>query len=205
MKFKLVPIKSLSTKMYSGKVHDLCVEDDASYNIDGIIVHNPACTTRLVTGHGLPTLASILDCEEVSKQSGVPMIADGGFKTSGDIVKAVACGADTVCLGSMLAASSCTPGALLELPNGQFKEYYGMSSYTAQERHKESGKRRGIAAEGIDRLIPYKGQTAELLEEITGGISSGLSYSGAWNITELRENAECVVLSHGSMKESKLL
>lgn len=164
-----------------------------------------ACTTRIVTGHGLPTLASIIDCAEVSHRTGVPIIADGGFKTSGDIVKALAFGASTVCLGSMLAATSSTPGALLELPNGQFKEYYGMSSYTAQERHKDTGKRRGIAAEGIDRLLPYKGDTSELLSEILGGISSGLSYSGAFNIEELRENVQYVTLTTGSMRESKLL
>jgi len=164
-----------------------------------------ACTTRMVTGHGLPTLASVIDCAETSFRTGIPIIADGGFKTSGDIVKALAFGASAVCLGSMLAATSSTPGALLELPNGQFKEYYGMSSYTAQERHKDTGKRRGIAAEGIDRLLPYKGDTSELLSEILGGIASGLSYSGAFSIDELRENAEYVILTTGSMKESKLI
>lgn len=164
-----------------------------------------ACTTRMVTGHGIPTLTSIIDCAEASRQTGVPIIADGGFKTSGDIVKALAFGASAVCLGSMLAATSSTPGAVLELPDGQFKEYYGMSSYTAQERHKDSGKRRGVAAEGIDRLLPYKGDTSELLSEIISGIVSGLTYSGAFNIEELRENAEYIVLTTGSMKESKLL
>lgn len=164
-----------------------------------------ACTTRMVTGHGMPTLASIIDCADASHKTGVPIIADGGFKTSGDIVKALAFGASTVCLGSMLAATSSTPGAILELPNGQFKEYYGMSSYTAQERHKDTGKRRGIAAEGIDRLLPYKGDTTELLSEILGGVASGLSYSGAFSIEELRESAEYTILTTGSMKESKLL
>jgi IMP dehydrogenase len=164
-----------------------------------------ACTTRMVTGHGMPTLASVIDCAKVSYKTGVPIIADGGFKTSGDIVKALAFGANAVCLGSMLAATSSTPSALLELPDGQFKEYYGMSSYTAQERHKDTGKRRGVAAEGIDRLLPYKGDTSELLSEILGGIASGLSYSGAFSIDEFRENTEYVILTTGSMRESKLL
>lgn len=164
-----------------------------------------ACTTRMVTGHGMPTLTSIIDCADVSRETGVPMIADGGFRNSGDIVKALAFGAHAVCLGSMLAATSSTPGTLLELPEGQFKEYYGMSSYTAQERHKDTGKRRGIAAEGIDKLLPYKGSTPDILAEILGGIASGLSYSGAFNIEEMRNNSEYVILTTGSMRESKLL
>lgn len=162
------------------------------------------CTTRKITGFGMPTLASIMDCAEESHRTGVPIIADGGFKNSGDIVKALAFGASAVCLGSMLAATSSTPGALLELPDGQFKEYYGMSSCTAQERHKDTGKRRGIAAEGIDKLLPYKGDTSELLSEILGGISSGLSYNGVFSIDELQKNAEYIILTTGSMKESKL-
>jgi IMP dehydrogenase len=161
-----------------------------------------ACTTRLVTGHGLPTLASVIDCAEASHSSGVPMIADGGIRNSGDIVKALAFGASAVCVGNMLAGTSETPGAVLTLPNGDFKEYYGMSSHTAQNRHK-SGKRRGIAAEGIDKLVPYKGNTTDVLDEILGGVRSGLSYSGAFNISQLRENVEYVILTAGSMKESK--
>lgn len=163
-----------------------------------------ACTTRLVTGHGLPTLASVIDCAEASQATGVPIIADGGIRESGDIVKALAFGASAVCVGNILAGTSDTPGDILELPNGRFKEYYGMSSKTAQERHK-SGKRRGIAAEGIDRLIPYKGDTMERLLDIIGGVKSGLSYSGALTIEELRENAEYVLLSPGSMRESKFV
>lgn len=162
------------------------------------------CTTRIITGHGMPTLASIMDCARASYETGVPIIADGGFKTSGDIVKALAFGASAVCLGSMLAASSRTPGGIMELPTGQFKEYYGMSSSTAQERHKDTGKRRGVAAEGIDKLLPYKGDTSDVLAEILGGVSSGLSYSGAWNIQELRENAAYTIMSTGGIKESKL-
>lgn len=163
------------------------------------------CTTRLVTGHGVPTLASIIDIAENNEilTKDVPLIADGGFKRSGDIVKALAFGADCVCLGGMLAATSATPGPLIDSPNGKFKEVYGMSSRTAQERHK-GGLKRGIAEEGIDMLIPYKGDTTEYLEKLVGGIKSGLSYSGARNIQELRENFEYMVLSPGSMKESKL-
>lgn len=160
-----------------------------------------ACTTRLVTGSGVPTLASIIDCAELSYDAGVPMIADGGFRTAGDIVKALAFGASTVCIGGILAATSETPGPIIESNGNRFKEYYGMSSNRA--RSIKSGKQRGIAEEGIEKLIPYKGYTDEILSEILGGIRSGLSYSGALNIKELRENAEYITLSSGSMRESK--
>jgi len=158
------------------------------------------CTTRLITGHGVPTLTSVINI--ASGEKPVPLIADGGFKRSGDIVKALAFGADCVCLGGMLAATSATPGLIIDSPSGKFKEVYGMSSRTAQERHK-GGLKRGIAEEGIDMLIPYKGDTGEYLEKVVGGIKSGLSYSGARNIQELRENFEYMILSSGSMKESK--
>lgn len=162
------------------------------------------CTTRQVTGHGVPTLASIMMCAEIASlmPNKVPIIADGGFKTSGDIVKALAFGADCVCLGNMLAATSATPGAIINLPDGQFKEMYGMSSRVAQERHK-GGLKRGIAEEGMESLVPYKGETGYVVEQILGGIRSGLTYSGAKNISELRENFLYGILSNGSMKESK--
>lgn len=152
-----------------------------------------ACTTKYVTGHGLPTLASIIDCAEVAKETKVSLIADGGMSLSGDIVKALSFGADSVCLGGMLAGTSETPGALIHLENGDFKEYYGMSSKKAQEIYK-GGLRRGIASEGIDKLVPYKGQTTDVLNEILGGVRSGLTYAGARTIEELQENAQYMVL-----------
>lgn len=161
------------------------------------------CSTRLVTAHGLPTLASIIDCAEISAKTGVPIIADGGLRNSGDIVKALAFGASSVCVGNILAATSETPGDIMDLNGAKYKEYYGMSSSTAQERHK-NGKRRGIAAEGLDKLLPYKGNTEDILQELLGGVRSGLAYSGAMNIPQLRENFEYVILSPGAIRESKL-
>lgn len=162
------------------------------------------CTTRQVTGHGVPTLTSIIMCADSASQLGVkvPIIADGGFKTSGDIVKALAFGADCVCLGNMLAGTSATPGDVINLPNGQFKEMHGMSSRVAQERHK-GGLKRGIAEEGMESLVPYKGETGDIVEQILGGIRSGLTYSGARSVAELREKFQYGILSQGSMKESK--
>lgn len=162
------------------------------------------CSTRIITGHGMPTLASVVDCADVSQKTGVPMIADGGIKNSGDAVKALAFGASVVCVGNILAGTSDTPGAVLELPNGSFKEYYGMSSATAQNRLK-SGKRRGVAAEGIDKLIPYKGSTEDVLYDFIGGIKSGLAYSGVMSLEELREEFQYMTLTPGAMRESKFV
>jgi len=152
-----------------------------------------ACTTKYITGSGAPTLASVMDCEQLSQEYGIPIIADGGFRQSGDIVKALAFGASTVCLGSMLSASSESPGDMLHLPDGDFKEYFGMASTKAQEKYK-GGLRRGTAAEGIDKLVPYKGETETVLESILGGIRSGLTYSGARTIEELYQNSEYYIL-----------
>ena len=93
---------------------------------------------------------------------------------------------------------------LNQLPNGEFKEYFGMSSATAQNRYK-GGKRRGVAEEGIEKLMPYKGKTEDVLAEVLGGVRSGLSYSGAYSIQELRDNFEYTILTAASMKESKFI
>jgi IMP dehydrogenase len=159
-----------------------------------------ACTTRYVTGHGLPTLASIMDCSKSKIRNGfsAPIIADGGITSSGDIVKSLAFGADAVCVGKLFAGSDLTPGNIIEVDGKNYKEYYGMSSKVAQDRHK-GGLRRGIAAEGIDILVPYSGKTSDILDKLVGGIQSGIAYSGATNIAGLRENFEYVTLAAGSI------
>lgn len=159
-----------------------------------------ACTTRYITGHGMPTLASVIDCAKAksNRKYNVPIIADGGIASSGDIVKALAFGADSVCVGNLIAGTSETPGNIIELPDGEYKEYYGMSSATAQERHK-GGLRRSIAAEGIDKLVPYKGDTLTVLEKLLAGVRSGLTYAGAGNIQQLRENFQYSILNPGSI------
>jgi IMP dehydrogenase len=167
------------------------------------IAGGSVCTTRYVTGHGVPTLQSVIDCvemrESMSEDKRIPIIADGGIKTSGDIVKALAFGADSVCVGSMLAGSSATPGNVITLEDGkQVKEYYGMSSKVAQDRHR-GGLRRNIAAEGIDVLVDCQGDTVELIEGILGGVRSGLSYSDAKSIAELRDNFEYYLLGQSSV------
>lgn len=158
------------------------------------------CSTRVVTGHGYPLLQAVLDLYQSSVS--IPVIADGGIKRSGDAVKALAAGASTVCLGSLLARTSDSPGPILKMNGEEFKEIYGMSSTRAMEKYK-NGKRTGIAAEGVDLLVPYSGPSESFLNEFCGGIRSGLTYSGARTIKELQQKSEYVVLTPGSIKESK--
>jgi len=165
------------------------------------------CSTRTQTGFGVPTLTSIIEAKESLTNRGfnnVKIIGDGGFTTSGDIVKALAFGADTITLGGMLCGTSASPGDVFESDGKHYKIMYGMSSKTAQE-HLRGGMKKGIAAEGVDKQVLYKGNTEDVVEEIVGGIRSGLTYSGARTITELRDNSEYIILTPGSMKESKLL
>jgi IMP dehydrogenase len=134
------------------------------------------CSTRLVTGHGLPGLQTIFDCARTDRE--VAIIADGGIKTSGDIVKALAAGADFVMCGSLLAGTEESPGQAISLPNGsRMKEYRGMASKDAQL----NWRKKTSTPEGVASYIPYKGSVQEILQDLEGGIKSGLSYTGARN------------------------
>jgi len=167
------------------------------------------CTTRQVTGHGVPTLQSIQDVKEafVARDIDVPIVGDGGFKTSGDIVKALAFGAETVTLGTLLAATSCAPGkpeerlAGMPVSRNYHKRVYGMSSKEAQDIHK-GGLREGIAPEGIEVMLPYKGETSKVIEQLCGGIRSGMTYSGVRTIKDLYDYALVHFLTPGAQRES---
>jgi IMP dehydrogenase len=151
----------------------------------------------LVTGHGLPGLQTIFDCARTDRD--VAIIADGGIKSSGDIVKALAAGADFVMCGSLLAGTTESPGRVLNLPdNTRVKEYRGMASRDAQMnwRNKTS------TPEGVASYIPYKGSVRLILEDLKGGIKSGLSYSGARNLDELRNKAEWALQTSAGTTES---
>ena len=155
------------------------------------------CSTRIVTGHGVPTLQSVLECAQTSHDTKI--IADGGIKTSGDIVKALAAGADFVMIGSMLAGTSETPGGLLTNANGdKCKEYRGMASKKAQREWR--GK--SSTAEGVSTVVPFKGSVDDILEDISGGIRSGLSYTGARSIKELQAKRKFILQSSAAQLES---
>ena len=142
------------------------------------------CSTRLVSGHGIPTLQSVIDCVEYGCP--VPIIADGGIKTSGDVVKALAAGADFVMLGSMLAGTTQSPGQVFDNGNKRYKVYRGMASSEAQVNWR--GKT--STPEGVSTTIPYKGDVNNILADIKGGIQSGMSYSGARTIRNLQAKAQ---------------
>lgn len=200
MDFELVEIKKIEKKHYKGLVYDLTIEEDESYNVEGVIVHNSACSTRKMTGHGVPTLQGVLDCAKIKKKVGGYIMADGGIKTTGDMVKAYAAGADLVMLGKLLASTSDSPGSITMNENGKkCKQYRGMFSYSAQKDLK--GEVRGV--EGVSGLIPYTGETSQFLDDCSVAIKSGLSYSGSKTIDELQEVSEFVRQTSMGHFESK--
>jgi IMP dehydrogenase len=154
------------------------------------------CSTRLVSGHGVPTFQSVMDCVEYGCP--VPIIADGGMKTSGDVVKALAAGADFVMLGSMLAGTTQSPGQVFDNGNKKYKVYRGMASSEAQVNWR--GKT--STPEGISTTIPYKGDVHSILADLKGGIQSGMSYSGARTIVELQAKAQFIRQTPAAQTES---
>ncbi len=156
------------------------------------------CSTRIQTGHGVPTFQSVYDCARESEASAA-IIADGGIRTSGDIVKALAAGADFVMLGSMLAGTDESPGQSLVASDGKkYKVYRGMASVEAQLDWR--GEARSL--EGISTTIPHKGSVMDILRDLSQNIKSGLSYSGARNIAELQNKSEFIVQSSAGQSES---
>ncbi|KYG64112.1 guanosine monophosphate reductase [Bdellovibrio bacteriovorus] len=156
------------------------------------------CTTRIITGAGVPQLTAIGLCAEVADSYGVPVIADGGIRTSGDMVKAFAAGASTVMLGSMLAGTIESPG---EIKNGK-KQYRGMASRSAQESWR-GGVPQGMAPEGEATQVNVKGHVKDVILEVTGGIRSGMSYVNANSIAEIREKALFMEMSANGIAESR--
>lgn len=157
------------------------------------------CSTRLQTGHGIPTLQSVMDCAKSDREA--RLIADGGIKTSGDIVKALAAGADAVMLGSMLAGTDETPGCIFvnKFDDGlDYKVYRGMASRSAQM----DWKGKSSSPEGISTTVPYKGPVVNVLQDLVGGVKSGLSYSGARNLKELRTKVEFIRQTPAGQNES---
>ena len=155
------------------------------------------CSTRLVTGHGVPTFQSILDVSRTTYDSKI--IADGGIKTTGDMVKAFAAGADFVIVGSMLAGTKETPGEVLSSSNGKkYKVYRGMASSNAQRNWR--GK--SSTPEGISTTVSYKGRVGHILEDFAGGIRSGLSYTGVRSLEGLRSKSNFIRQSNAGQIES---
>jgi len=200
MKFKLVEIKSKTYKHYTGVVHDLTVEEDHSYNVNKIIVHNSICKTRIQTGVGIPTLSSVLDCSisEYNKNfESVSIIADGGIRYPGDLAKSIAAGASAVILGRVLAGSPEAPGMII----GDKKIYRGMASSDAQIDGR-GGLKKGTCAEGVSTTIDITGSVDGILEEFRGGLVSSMTYLNARSLYEFRRNAKFVRITSAGMDES---
>jgi IMP dehydrogenase len=155
------------------------------------------CTTRIQTGHGVPGLETIFQCAKSDRDAKI--IADGGIKNSGDIVKAFAAGADAVMLGSLLAGTDCSPGTIFKTETGELrKTYRGMASAAAQR----DWRGRVSSCEGISSSVPYRGKLADVIKELERGIRSGLSYSGARSVRELQAKAQWLQQSNAGATES---
>ena len=165
------------------------------------------CITRIVTGAGVPQLTAVLECAEAARESDIPIIADGGIRNSGDITKALAIGASSVMIGSMLAGTEESPGVTVMRNGRKYKIHRGMASVGASmkrgtEEAEDEAALLEYVAEGIEAFVPYRGTSHEILAQLAGGIRSGLSYCGAKTLVELRQNASFVRLTSAALKES---
>lgn len=164
------------------------------------------CTTRVISGVGMPQFTAIQNVASYCRDKGVAVIADGGIRYSGDIVKALAAGADLVMLGSILAGTRESPGQTVHSQGRRFKSYRGMGSLGAMR--KGSGDRYGqnssgkLVAEGVEGRVPYKGPLSDVVFQLMGGLRSGMGYVGASNLAELRERAQFTRITAGGLKES---
>jgi len=169
------------------------------------------CITRIVTGFGVPQLTAVMECAQAGREIGVPIVADGGIRTAGDITKALAAGASTVMLGSLLAGTDESPGAAVIRDGRRYKVVRGMASLTANIARKEIGRTDElepeewieVVPEGVEAVVPYRGSVSDILIQLLGGVRSGMSYGGARNLEELYENAEFIRITPAGREESE--
>ncbi|MEW5829580.1 MAG: IMP dehydrogenase, partial [Chloroflexota bacterium] len=166
------------------------------------------CTTRIISGAGMPQVTAIHDCASAARKHGIPLIADGGIKFSGDIVKAIAAGADAVMLGSLLAGLEESPGEVVLYEGRHFKEYRGMGSLGAMKGYGKdrygSGQGGGgkLVPEGIEGRVPYKGRLSDFVYQLVGGLRSGMGYAGAASLDDLRTKTKMVRITNAGLVES---
>ena len=164
------------------------------------------CTTRVVAGIGVPQITAVFDAAQVAAQYGVPIIADGGVKYSGDIAKAIAAGANVVMLGSLLAGCEESPGETEIYQGRQFKVYRGMGSLAAmakgsKDRYFQQDNKK-LVPEGVEGRVPYKGAVGDTIYQLMGGLRSGMGYTGCHTVDELRENAQFIQITAAGLRES---
>jgi IMP dehydrogenase len=167
------------------------------------------CTTRIVSGAGVPQITAVLDCARAAHGTGVPVISDGGIKYSGEVTKAIAAGADSVMLGSLFAGSDESPGEIILYQGRSFKSYRGMGSLSAmkegsKDRYGQAGEAQmsKLVPEGIEGRIPYKGPLASLIHQLVGGLRAGMGYCGCHTIKELKEKAQFIRVTNAGLRES---
>lgn len=178
-------------------------------NVDGIKVGigpGSICTTRVVAGIGVPQITAILECAQVAAKHNIPIIADGGIRYSGDIVKALAFGASSVMTGNLFAGTEESPGETILLEGRQYKEYRAMGSLGAMsrgsaDRYFQEGARKFVP-EGVEGRVPYRGLVREVIFQLIGGVKQGLGYCGAKNIKQLKAKAKFVRISVAGLRES---
>lgn len=179
------------------------------YNIDGIKVGigpGSICTTRVVAGIGVPQVTAIWECASIARKKKVPVIADGGIRYSGDIVKAMAVGADTVMIGNLFAGTEESPGETILLEGRRYKMYRAMGSLSAMKEgsadryFQEEAKK--LVPEGIEGIVPYRGSVYEVIYQLVGGLKAGMGYVGAKNLTELRKKAKFIKVTQAGLRES---
>jgi len=167
------------------------------------------CTTRVIAGIGVPQVTAIMDCAEVAERAGVPLIADGGIKYSGDIVKAIAAGADSVMIGSLFAGTDESPGEIIYYEGKSYKVYRGMGSVEAMKKgskdryfQEEVLEESKFVAEGIEGRVSYKGSLASNVFQLIGGLRAGMGYCGAKNIAELKRKGRFIKITQAGLRES---
>lgn len=169
----------------------------------------PVCTTRIISGAGVPQLTAIMEVVEVAKQYNVPVSADGGMKYPGDVSKAIAAGASTIYSGSFFAGTTEAPGMIIMKDGKRYKKYIGSASYESNHLRKEIQKGEGINerldvfVEGVSALVDYKGDVNNVIRSVLKGLQSGLSYCGARTIKEMQDNAEFIQITAAGWQESK--
>ncbi|BFH10453.1 IMP dehydrogenase [Paenibacillus melissococcoides] len=166
------------------------------------------CTTRVIAGIGVPQITAVYDCATVAREYGIPVIADGGIKYSGDITKAIAAGAAAVMLGSLLAGTEESPGESEIYQGRRFKVYRGMGSLGAMKRgskdryFQDSSNEKKLVPEGIEGRVAYKGPLADTIHQLIGGLKAGMGYCGTHNLTELQNDTHFVKISGAGLRES---
>jgi IMP dehydrogenase len=207
---KLINSKLPNVQLITGNVATYeGAKELASLGVDGIKVGigpGSICTTRVVSGAGVPQMTAIMECSRATREAGVPLIADGGIKFSGDITKAIAAGADTVMIGSLLAGTDESPGETILYQGRTFKTYRGMGSMgamsTGNANRYEQDPNSKLVPEGIEGRVASKGPLSDLSYQLVGGLRSGMGYCGARNIRELQQKARFLRISPAGLRES---